>query len=621
MYSFYGGKSGISYDIRAHFDSVVDMCKAFAKGGAYTDVNYGEYVLIDTIINRHAKSDPQNGLLYRRGFEYTQAIDENMPEQKDFKLPNGDPDVDSFRAAFSAWAIKPGAGAEYVGQIVGPQGETPHMELMPESTVRGMEDVYKGTGDMDVVPGAVFDEDGRTILEHNDKMTYTYCNLRDEYGNIVGCVIGFTTPYHVFSFHANSVSPYFGEQDGSDGHWDFSGEELITKTDGNTDEHPYHSIWDIKIPRGVHGRDFKSLEVDTDDRYEIYYRVQDYTTQEEGVEHRIDLGHRLKYIQSIYFDPDTSVYTIYFTTGETYAVTARFIHDIYIDGNQQPHVVYTDRDDTTGERIDEKIGEPLDYISNIHYDDDGTVWVDFRLGKSIDLKRKFQVIDRIYVNSDNKMVVEYNTLNADGTHQSDVIDYVLKTIESAYVDPDTQELVVKYRVKSTGVDADDFVIESISDPLNTIAATALDDRYHLLVYYSSSIIRGALVNKATWDGKNDWCDLGYVRGESGGIHIIGNLPYTTDLPAGGPPAAYKGWVYTVTTYDAVTGDPDLVTMYAYDYENPTTGLNGWYPIGSIDSSVLTPDTIIMISPRSATDPNMPAENSLSEGGIWFVVTR
>lgn len=617
MYSFYGGKQGISYDIRAHFDSVKDMCTAFAKGGAYTDVNYGEYVIIDTIINRHAKSDPQNGLLYRRGFEYTQAIVEHMPEQKEYKDADGMPDVEAFMAAFSAYAKAPGAGAEYIGQIVGPQGETPHMEILKESEVREMEDLYYGTGEMDVVPGAVYDEDGRTILEHHDEMTYAYCNLRDENDNIVGCVFGFTTPYHVFAFHAKAVDPYFGEEQ-DDGSWDYSGEELIEKTDGNNNEHPYHSIWDMKIPSGIHGQDFTGMYVDQNDNYQVHYQYRDYTNKKQGDDYNIPLRdlngdlQKFNYIHHTDFNPDTSIYTIYFTNGTTYQVTARMIYDVYIDDNQMVHVTFTDRDGD-GNRIDQITGHQLDYITNITYDDDGTVRVHFFSGGLFTVPRKYQVIDRIYINSDNKIVVEYNTLNDDGTHQSDVIDYAIKTIESAYVDSDTQELVVKYRVKSTGVDADDFVVESISNPLNTIAATALDDRYHLLVYYSSSVIRAALANKATWDGKDDWCDLGYVRGESGGIHIIGDLAYTTDLPAGGPPAGYEGWVYTVT--DAGT---NIVTIYAFDYENPA---KGWYPIGSIDSSVLKPEKIVMIATRSATDPNMPAEDTLSEGGLWFIITR
>lgn len=289
------------------------------------------------------------------------------------------------------------------------------------------------------------------------------------------------------------------------------------------------------------------------------------------------------------------------------------IYDIYVDANQQTHVVFTDRGGN-GNRIDKPIGSPLDYITGLTYSADGTVWVDFAVRSSYKVPRKWQVIDRMYINTDNKLVIEYNTFEADGvTHETDVIDYVIKTIESAYVDSDTQELIIKYRVKSTGVEADDFVIESVSDPLNTIAETALDDRCHLLIYYSSSIIRAALTNKATWQGKNDWCDLGYVRGEPGGIHIIGDLPYISDLPAGGPPVGYEGWVYTVT--DSST---NVAIIYAWNYQNPA---KGWYPIGSIDSSALKPETIVMAATRSASDPNMPADDTLNENGLWFIITK
>ena len=95
MSSFYGGKQGRTYHLVTNYGSVQEMVTQFAKGGSYTEVNYGQYVIIDT----PSKEDPENGCIYRRGFNYK--------EQSTNSIQN------------------PGAGAIYIGKISGPTGKTP----------------------------------------------------------------------------------------------------------------------------------------------------------------------------------------------------------------------------------------------------------------------------------------------------------------------------------------------------------------------------------------------------------------------------------------------------------------------------------------------------------------
>ena len=64
-------------------------------------------------------------------------------------------------------------------------------------------------------------------------------------------------------------------------------------------------------------------------------------------------------------------------------------------------------------------------------------------------------------------------------------------------------------------------IEEIGQPLNYIIATAVDNRYHLLVYYAAPVKRSAFSPKATYDGKNDWADLGYIGNGTGVGAIAG----------------------------------------------------------------------------------------------------
>lgn len=55
--------------------------------------------------------------------------------------------------------------------------------------------------------------------------------------------------------------------------------------------------------------------------------------------------------------------------------------------------------------------------------------------------------------------------------------------------------------------------------INEVQETAIDSRYHLLIYYSDPAVRAALINTATYDGRNDWADLGYI-GDGTGVGAI-----------------------------------------------------------------------------------------------------
>ena len=70
MSSFYGGRPGQPFTIMATFNSVNAMITQFKKGPNYTAVHYDEHVVIATVDN----SDSTNGNVYRRGYNYTNAM-------------------------------------------------------------------------------------------------------------------------------------------------------------------------------------------------------------------------------------------------------------------------------------------------------------------------------------------------------------------------------------------------------------------------------------------------------------------------------------------------------------------------------------------------------------------
>lgn len=121
MNSFYGGKQGLTYNIVQRFPSVKDMVEAFKNGGAYSKVNYGQYVLIDTISTRQNYVDKENGLLFRRGFDY----------QKGYVDPTTVENWEGWTATtWEQWLNDGvGGGAIYVGQISGPMGKSPTIKL------------------------------------------------------------------------------------------------------------------------------------------------------------------------------------------------------------------------------------------------------------------------------------------------------------------------------------------------------------------------------------------------------------------------------------------------------------------------------------------------------------
>ena len=51
--------------IKKKFDSVAQMVEKFSLGLSYLDVNFEEYVLIET---KH-KNNPENGMIFRRGYD------------------------------------------------------------------------------------------------------------------------------------------------------------------------------------------------------------------------------------------------------------------------------------------------------------------------------------------------------------------------------------------------------------------------------------------------------------------------------------------------------------------------------------------------------------------------
>ena len=185
MNSFYGGKQGLTYNIVQRYSSVEQMVTTFNQGGAYTKVNYGQYVLIDTIIKDRNYINDENGLLFRRGFDYS----------KEYVPYDGE-------SSWQEWLQNGvGGGAIYVGQISGPMGQTPTIE------VKAADEMADGTtvsSDSIFVPA--------TSASISDQFKIKYNNSTVQVGQNHGvdrlAQIGLRIPYPTILMSATTVNPH-----------------------------------------------------------------------------------------------------------------------------------------------------------------------------------------------------------------------------------------------------------------------------------------------------------------------------------------------------------------------------------------------------------------------------
>ena len=137
------------------FQYAEGMVQCFSQGGITTDiVNYGEYVIIDT----PNKNDLDNGKVYRRGLDYQNDL----------------------------------GGAEYIGQIIGPTGSSPEIYMDSFTTLVSEGGPQISYENDDIIPGMELDADGQMIF--NDAIHSSWVTLRDQFGVVTGCKIGFQTP-------------------------------------------------------------------------------------------------------------------------------------------------------------------------------------------------------------------------------------------------------------------------------------------------------------------------------------------------------------------------------------------------------------------------------------------
>ena len=554
------------------------MVAAFSQGKDYDEVKFDEYVIISTEELGH----DDNGKIYRRGYDYTNSL----------------------------------GGAEFICQIKGAGGASPNLLL---TTVQAIEEMktqdgvsFTGEGeysrtDNNLVPGKV-DEN-----TYNDSIKWAYCSVKNADGTESISYIGFQFPYTVIEYEAESVSPYYSDT-------------LVQRED--TSDHPFYEKWSMKIPKGVKGDSIDSVRVvtandeiesyngQTDDiqgnRQVIVYDSKNYDNSEDGETQTLYLGD-FNMIQSISMD-DEGTLTIHYTHDDDQVITV--------------------------------IGR---WITAVHLSEDGYLTIDYTTGETGEVENQIKWVNNMYISDSGQLIVVYNdgateivqdsikwitdvSLADNGTftvkYSEGVDDYTTQLVFPTDVNIDTgdnegegtQQVVVTYSDDST---------ETVGNPLNYVMDMAMaEDDYHVLLLFSDPAKRQEIIaagKNYTYDGRNDWYDLGAVKDESGiliGLNL--DTSYFTngtshsriiaqlneDYPNGLPSSNTElhGKIITV-------GDEDEIKeLYAFDYQNET-----WYYLGTASADEDVTETQGVLVGYEDNDELIQQGEDLPIGTVWLIV--
>ena len=426
MYSFYGGQPGSSFIIITTYRSIADMIAKFKLGSEYTAVHFDQHVMINTV----NKNDPDNGKIYRRGYDFNNDM----------------------------------GGAEFVGTIVGPAGHAPMIQLATIAEVKrkaaeeGYEErrssgSYSVTG-ANLVPGK------KTDGTFNDAITWECCSIRNENDEDSTAYIGFTFPYTVIDVEASTIEPYISGK-----YADVSG---AYRNDDYM--HPFYEQWHLDIPKGVKGDAFKNLKVQIADMsiepYEgqaedinnqekvIVYEYYCYDEYKNGAPKKYYLGDYnvikditiaadgtitisynhggnktfskiMKWISSLSLAAD-GMLTINYNTGETRSITnnkIKWINSVSTENGRT--LVFTYNDDTT-DSVNLTLPNNISInTGDIEGEGNQKIKVDWTNGDSQDIGNPINYIMQAAIDDNQHLLVRYS--DPIRRAQSDTVTWKNKT--------------------------------------------------------------------------------------------------------------------------------------------------------------------------------------------------
>ena len=397
--SFYGGRRGASFVIVKNYLDIPSMTKDFAQGNSFKDVAFDEYVLI----NNPNKNHPDNGKIFRRGYDYSsnrkiEAYRLKYKDENNNEVAYPEVTEEHYknlleRDFFSEHSEEIEAhGAEYIGSIVGPAGKAPLLtmtsyEAAQAKTSQERFETRKSNGvysPNNTNPGLIPGKDGNI---YNDSIQWYCTSVRnDNFGDDTEAFIGFKFPYLVTQIQTQQVDPY--NENG-----DIDDTSKIQRVDDGT--HPYYNKWNLNIPKGVKGDTFKNLKVTTYsnwlsslnnsgqrvmynvdlsvyspaaadiNRQILIYEDWNYDNKQEGQVTYYYLG---DYNQITNVTLANGILTFSFTYEDNKTFTLDYIKDIKIDNTGKVTLVHSVIDPLTNKEKETVLINKLKYITDVTLD-------------------------------------------------------------------------------------------------------------------------------------------------------------------------------------------------------------------------------------------------------------
>lgn len=173
--------------------------------------------------------------------------------------------------------------------------------------------------------------------------------------------------------------------------------------------------------------------------------------------------------------------------------------------------------------------------------------------------------------------------------------------------------------------------KTIGNPINYIMKTAITEDYHLLILHSDPAKRAEIVAAGkgfTYDGRDDWQDLGSVKDENGifiGLNydtadypdlttLVATLEFLNAQHPNGLTGNLQGGVVTVGA------DDESKAFYAFNYNlNADGSYKGWYYLGAIGNADIGGGGAGVVVGAEDDSATISLANALPENGVWFVV--
>ena len=460
--SFYGGRRGASFVIVKSYPDIISMTNEFGRGPNFNEVEFDEYVIINTINKNH----PDNGKIFRRGYDYNSGrkisgyrafwendgieyeIIDGIPYDESGNEIEYDSDISIYlNARYQPDIDIDAKGAQYIGTIVGPSGRAPLVEMdtydsvMQKSAEEGFQ-IQTSHGDYtlsndSLMPGK-YQENG--VPKYNDKIQWFCTSLRNDKNDDSIAYIGFKTPYLVIDFLTEQISPY----DNQGVYMDASAATRIE--DSTTEGHPFYEKWKLSIPNGIQGDSLNNLRIITFDDPTLYnselntytriYISEDFyyfynTAEERFLGCSENEGVQIESGGSITINQQNDYITVYPNT--KIIVYDRFSYEERKNPTQPEKTYFVGIYNQIKQN-----GFIIDNYGNIH--------IDFTDGTSLDKQRFLKIIQNVtFEKNDNNelyMNIIFNTLKqseegGEGEQQFDSVSFPIKIIEDITLDDDS----------------------------------------------------------------------------------------------------------------------------------------------------------------------------------------